>query len=132
MQDVAESIPDQPGPDVQRPSPRKKPMGRKKAASLSRQIVVRPKSVVAILDTVGAHFGLSWEELIGPRRTAYLANARHVAAWLMRQSGLSLEEIGRALGGRDHTTMLHSIRQIEELRAVDPDVCRALDGMVAG
>jgi chromosomal replication initiator protein len=61
---------------------------------------------------VGAHFGLSSEELLSSARTARIAWPRQVAMYLARElTGESLPSIGRHFGGRDHTTVLHAWRR---------------------
>ncbi len=110
-----------------------KKLGRKYAARCLVEQIAKPRPTsVEILDRVGAHFGVSWEELIGRRRSAYMVNARHVAAWCLRQQGLSYPEIGRVLGGRDHTTAMYSVKVIDDARDANAEVRRVLDGMVAG
>ena len=52
-----------------------------------------------------------------------LTPARQVAMYLSKQlTPRSLPEIGRRFGGRDHTTVIHAVRQIEKLRALDPEL----------
>lgn len=87
-----------------------KPVARPSTLSLQ---ITNPRRAVRILDVAGSRFGVTWEELLSRDRTAHLANARHVAAWLMRQAGMSYPAIGRALGGRDHTTAMHAVARIE-------------------
>lgn len=58
------------------------------------------------------HFGVDADEVIdGSRRTSHV-DARHVAMWLMRDSGRTYPEIGRQLG-MDHTSAIHGVRRIE-------------------
>lgn len=65
--------------------------------------------------------GLSLREVRSPRRARPLAQARHLIAHLAhRYAGFSLPVIGRALGGRDHTTILHSVRKAASLLDDDP------------
>jgi chromosomal replication initiator protein len=48
--------------------------------------------------------------------------------WLAKQlTTRSLPDIGRRFGGRDHTTVLHAVRRIDELRAVDAQLARDLE-----
>lgn len=66
-----------------------------------------------ILTAVGEKFGIKIEALVGKRRTQVVALPRQVAMYLMRQlTDLSLAEIGRAFGGRDHTTVLYACEKI--------------------
>jgi len=55
------------------------------------------------------------------RRARAVARPRQVAMYLAKQlTPRSLPEIGRKFGGRDHTTVIHAVRKIEELSAYDP------------
>lgn len=66
--------------------------------------------------------------LIGLRRQAKLVRARHIAYYLSRKfTKHSLPQIGRSIGDRDHTTVLHGANKIANLRACDP----ALDAELA-
>jgi chromosomal replication initiator protein len=60
-------------------------------------------------------------DMLSARRARAVARPRQVAMYLTKQlTPRSLPEIGRKFGGRDHTTVMHAIRRIDELRAVDP------------
>ena len=73
----------------------------------------RGDPVAAVQEAVCAHFGIALRDLVGPSRRADLAHARHIAMWLARETTTaSLPEIGRAFGGRDHTTVLYAVRKI--------------------
>jgi chromosomal replication initiator protein len=51
--------------------------------------------------------------------------------WLAKQlTTRSLPDIGRRFGGRDHTTVLHAVRRIDELRAADPVLARDLETLI--
>jgi chromosomal replication initiator protein len=74
------------------------------------------------------HFGLKQADLISERRNRAIARPRQAAMWLAKQlTTRSLPDIGRRFGGRDHTTVLHAVRRIEELKAGDPQLQRDLD-----
>jgi len=80
---------------------------------------VRPESEhhapERILAAVSERFGVRPETLVGKRRTQAIAQPRQVAMYLMRHlTELSLVEIGRFFGGRDHSTVIHAIRQVAE------------------
>jgi chromosomal replication initiator protein len=85
--------------------------------------------VEQIQHAVGASFDLPPSALTGPSRAAAPLQARQLAIYLCREmTGLSLPQIGRAFGGRDHATVLNSIRRVEKKRqAGDPDTCARLD-----
>jgi chromosomal replication initiator protein len=70
---------------------------------------------------VAEHYGLRMSDMLSARRARAVARPRQVAMYLTKQlTPRSLPEIGRKFGGRDHTTVMHAIRRIEELRAIDP------------
>jgi chromosomal replication initiator protein len=77
------------------------------------------------------HFGLKQADLVSERRTRSVARPRQAAMWLAKQlTTRSLPDIGRRFGGRDHTTVLHAVRRIEELRAGDPQLARDLETLI--
>ncbi len=72
---------------------------------------------------VGHHFRVTHTELVGKERHRRIALARHVAMYLCKHSlRCSFPEIGRAFGGRDHTTVMSGVRRIDDLRENDPEV----------
>ena len=69
---------------------------------------------------VAQHFNIKVAEMHSPRRARAVARPRQVAMYLAKQlTSRSLPEIGRKFGNRDHTTVMHAVRKIEELRATD-------------
>jgi chromosomal replication initiator protein len=77
---------------------------------------------------VGRTFGVSNEEIVGPSRAASVIEARHVAVFLTRDlTDLSLPQIGRIFGGRDHSTVLSSLRRTESRIASDPSLKRKVE-----
>ena len=79
------------------------------AASESR----RTPTAELIINTTAEYFGLAPELLLGKRRDKAIAFARQVAMYLLREEmDLSWVEIGRELGGRDHSTILHGYNKI--------------------
>jgi chromosomal replication initiator protein len=73
-----------------------------------------------ILSAVAERFGVKIELLCGQRRTQSVALPRQVAMYVMRQlTTLSLAEIGRAFGGRDHTTVMYACDKIATLLRTD-------------
>jgi chromosomal replication initiator protein len=70
---------------------------------------------------VAEHFNIRLGEMTSDRRARAVARPRQVAMYLAKQlTTRSLPEIGRKFGGRDHTTVMHAVRKIEELRVTDP------------
>jgi chromosomal replication initiator protein len=79
---------------------------------------------------VGHHFRVTHTELVGKERHRRIALARHVAMYLCKQLlRCSYPEIGRAFGGRDHTTVMSGVRRIEELREGDAEVRAHLEAL---
>lgn len=76
------------------------------------------------------HFGLKQADLISQRRTRSVARPRQAAMWLAKKlTTRSLPDIGRRFGDRDHTTVLHAVRRIDELRAADAQLARDLEAL---
>ncbi|MGZ6175966.1 MAG: chromosomal replication initiator protein DnaA [Candidatus Binataceae bacterium] len=69
---------------------------------------------------VAEHFKIRVSDMSSARRSRAVARPRQVAMYLSKQlTSRSLPEIGRAFGGRDHTTVMHAVRKIEELVKLD-------------
>ena len=80
----------------------------------------RRVTIEEIQKQVAAHFKIRFSEMHSSRRARAVARPRQVAMYLAKQlTTRSLPEIGRQFGGRDHTTVMHAVRKIEELRAAD-------------
>jgi chromosomal replication initiator protein len=76
-------------------------------------------------------FGLKLSDLKAKNRTKAIAFPRQVAMYLSRQmTHSSLAEIGRAFGGKDHTTVLHAVDKIQTLLQEDPKLRKTIDGLV--
>jgi chromosomal replication initiator protein len=72
---------------------------------------------------VSEHFHIRHAEMVSARRAREVARPRQIAMYLAKQlTPRSLPEIGRRFGGRDHTTVIHAVRQIEKLRAADSEI----------
>lgn len=68
-----------------------------------------------VLAAVADQFGMMPDVIVAPGRQQHLAEARHVAAWIMhRRLGVSLPWVAVLLGRTDHTTALNSVRRVEE------------------
>jgi chromosomal replication initiator protein len=80
-------------------------------------------SIDEIQTQVAEHYRIRKAEMTSARRAREVARPRQVAMYLSKQlTPRSLPEIGRRFGGRDHTTVIHAVRQIEKLRAQDPEL----------
>ena len=92
----------------------------------------RPK-IDDIISATAAHFGLPVHELLDDRRARPISRARQVAMYLAKTLTFrSLPEIGRKLGGRDHTTVLWGIRKITSLlECGDTELAAAIAALTA-
>jgi len=81
----------------------------------------RRVTIDEIQKCVSEHYNIRLADMHSARRARAVARPRQVAMYLAKQlTPRSLPEIGRKFGGRDHTTVMHAVRRIEELRADDP------------
>jgi chromosomal replication initiator protein len=88
----------------------------------------RKVSVEEIQRRVAEHYNIRLSEMIGPKRVRNFARPRQVAMYLCKQlTSRSLPEIGRRFGGRDHTTVMHGVKRIEELRVSDGQIAEDLE-----
>lgn len=79
-----------------------------------------------VVDFIAERHGLTFQQMIGKQRVTSVARPRQIAMYVMREvcPHLSLPTIGRILGGRDHTTILHGVQRIEALIHTQEDVLR--------
>lgn len=88
---------------------------------------VKPQDII---QSVGNHYHLKQSAIKGGRRNKHLVRARHVAMYLLRQElNSSLEEIGQWFGGRDHTSVIHAVKKIEQELLVDEDLAQDLSAL---
>lgn len=74
----------------------------------------RGLSMRAIIDATALVTGVTSEEIVSSKRSKQICQPRWIAMYIARQgTGLSLPHIGRHIGGKDHTTVLHGVRRIE-------------------
>ncbi|HEX6441663.1 MAG TPA: chromosomal replication initiator protein DnaA [Stellaceae bacterium] len=80
----------------------------------------RRVTIDEIQKRVAEHFNIKMAEMTSSRRARAVARPRQVAMYLAKQlTSRSLPEIGRKFGGRDHTTVMHAVRKVEELVIAD-------------
>ena len=86
--------------------------------SVNRQITVEN-----IQKTVADYYKIKVPDLFSKKRTRVIVRPRQIAMWLAKNlTTLSYPAIGNAFGGRDHTTVLHAVRTIDDLRTKDNDL----------
>jgi chromosomal replication initiator protein len=83
----------------------------------------RQISIDNIQRTVAEYFNIKMSDMLSKRRNRSIARPRQIAMALAKElTNHSLPEVGDAFGGRDHTTVLHACRKIDDLRATTADV----------
>jgi chromosomal replication initiator protein len=83
-----------------------------------------------IIDAAAGEFGVERQSLLARDRRPSVATARQVAMYLARElTGHSLPEIGRGMGGRSHTTVLHAVNRVSTALDNDPEVQTAVDNL---
>jgi chromosomal replication initiator protein len=88
----------------------------------------RRVSIEDIQKRVAEHFNIRVSDMHSARRARAVARPRQVAMYLAKQlTTRSLPEIGRKFGGRDHTTVMHAVRKVEELSAQDASFAEDLE-----
>jgi len=81
----------------------------------------RKITVEDIQKKVANYFNIRFNDMVSVRRSRIVSRPRQVAMYLSKTyTPKSLPEIGRMFGGRDHTTVMHAIKKIQELCKMDP------------
>ncbi|NOZ41794.1 MAG: chromosomal replication initiator protein DnaA [Alphaproteobacteria bacterium] len=102
-------------------------IGREVTLEMTREVLqdllranVRRISIDEIQRRVADYFNIRLSELLSSRRARQVARPRQVAMYLAKKlTPKSLPDIGRQFGGRDHTTVMHAVKRIDELRLAD-------------
>ena len=84
--------------------------------------IVTPEEII---ETLSQHFNIKKDKIVGKPRYRHIVEARMIAAYILRKDrylGLSLKQIGDLLGNRDHSTIMHSLHQIDNLISVMPEM----------
>lgn len=89
-------------------------------------------TVQLITKVTAEHYNVAYSDVISERRTRTLTKPRHVAMYLAKSmTPKSLPEIGRQMGDRDHTTILHGVRKITNQLADDLGLARDVEAITA-
>ena len=88
----------------------------------------RKITIDEIQKKVVEHYNIKLSDMHSPRRSRSVARPRQVAMYLAKSiTTRSLPEIGRKFGGRDHTTVIHAIKTIEEIMVNDPSLAEDIE-----
>ncbi len=94
--------------------------------------IARRLTVKHIQDTVAHFYQIPAREMRSARRSRSVARPRQIAMYLTRElTPKSLPDIGGLFGGRDHTTVMHAIKRIEALSAIDGDIATDVEALRA-
>jgi chromosomal replication initiator protein len=107
------------------------PMTVALAAAAVRDLSHTPEAIRVriedILQIIGRHYSVSRADLLSPRRARSIVRPRQIGMYLAKKlTSRSLPEIGKRFGGRDHSTVLHAVRKIEELLKADEKLAREI------
>jgi chromosomal replication initiator protein len=114
--------------------------GREMTVDLAQEVLAelwgeeeRIITIEQIQRKVAEFFGVKFSDFKAKNRTKAVAFPRQIAMYLARQlTHASLNEIGRAFGGKDHTTVLHAVDKIQTLLQDDPKLKKTVDGLIQG
>ncbi len=84
-----------------------------------------------IIDEVARHFGLSGDDIRSAKRNSNISNARQIAIYAVREiTNMSMNLIGEEFGGRDHSTIVYALKQIEKNMEKDPKLKATVDDII--
>ena len=110
------------------------PVNLEVARSALQQIATEPGSLLtveSIMKRVAEHYGIKVSQLKSKNNARAVSFPRQVAMYLCKQMlDISLPEIGKRFGGKHHTTVLHAVRKIEEMRRTDGDFDRTINNLM--
>ena len=92
------------------------------------RISERKVTIEEIIRKVADHYNLRMSDMISARRSRTISRPRQLAMFLSKNlTSKSLPEIGRRFGGRDHTTVIHAVKKIEELKNKDLQIAEEVE-----
>lgn len=111
-----------------------RPIDREMAKDILRDLIEedeKPVSVDHIQKIVCEYFGLKLTDIKAKKRTKEIALPRQIAMYITKQlTEMSLSDIGKGFGGKDHATVIYAYKQIEEKRAKDEAFNRMIEGLL--
>ena len=88
----------------------------------------RSVTIEEIQRRVAEHYNIKLADMSSPRRARQVSRPRQIAMYLAKQlTTKSLPDIGRSFGGRDHTTVMHAVKKVEELATGDSSFAEDID-----
>lgn len=91
----------------------------------------RSVTIVEIQKKVAKYFDIKLSDMSSTKRARNIARPRQVAMYLCKQMTIrSLSEIGRKFGGKDHTTVMHAVKKVDELRAADCEFNKDIENLI--
>lgn len=106
-------------------------LAKKAVKDIVKENVKKGTSIETIQQAVADYYGIDRKLLISKRRIAEVLLPRQIAMYIVRElTNASLPEIGRAFGSKDHTTVLHSIEKIRNLRNMDENINNAIEKII--
>ena len=97
----------------------------KELLSAANTKTIDPESII---DSVSRFYDIRPEDFKSPKRNRSISFPRQIAMYLCRDIlGMSLPQIGREFGGRDHTTVIHAVQKVEDDMAVNHETMRAVE-----
>lgn len=112
---------------------RSKPISAELAREALKDIIAlnrAPVSIESIQKTVSDFYKMKVADMYSKRRPAHIARARQIAMYLAKElTQKSFPEIGEAFGGRDHTTVMHAVKRVAEIRQHDQDTNRQIHAL---
>ena len=104
------------------------PLAEKTLGDLIRSREARRVRIEDILKMVSRHYKVPRNELLSARRSRDVVRPRQIAMFLAKAlTSRSLPEIGRRFGGRDHTTVLHSVRKVDQMIKDDVELAQEIE-----
>ena len=90
-----------------------------------------PLTVEKIIDEVAHTYGVTSDDIRSQKRNSNISNARQIAIYAVREiTSLSMKSIGEEFGGRDHSTIVYAINQIEKNMSKDPTLKSTVDDII--
>lgn len=90
-----------------------------------------PVTVDKIIEEVGRTYGVQFDDILSQMRKAEVSSSRQIAMYIVREiTQLSMVEIGKTFGGRDHSTVVYAIKQVEKNVKSDPHLKATIDDII--